>query len=99
MKTLVFEKEKDTVVIPFTKTETFLNEAILKLENKGYSLAKLQLVNFRKSGSTLICDLELKTDNIRKLDEIVIKGFEKFPIGFKKISNEIIKRKLLTKNM
>lgn len=93
LKTLVFEKEKDTVVIPFTKTETFLNEAILKLENKGYSLAKLQLVNFRKSGSNLICDLELKTDNIRKLDEIVIKGFEKFPIGFKKNIERNYKKK------
>ena len=81
------------MVIPFTKTETFLNEAILKLENKGYSLAKLQLVNFRKSGSTLICDLELKTDNIRKLDEIVIKGFEKFPIGFKKNIERNYKKK------
>lgn len=93
LKTLVFEKEKDTVVIPFTKTESFLNEAILKLENKGYSLAKLQLVNFRKSGSNLICDLELKTDNIRKLDEIVIKGFEKFPIGFKKNIERNYKKK------
>ena len=93
LRKLIFEKEKDTLLIPFIKTEFFLKESISKLEEKGYSLAKLQLVNFRKSGSNLICDLELKTDNIRKLDEIVIKGFEKFPIGFKKNIERNYKKK------
>jgi hypothetical protein len=93
LRKLIFEKEKDTLLIPFTKTELFLKESISKLEEKGYSLAKLQLINFRKSGSSLTCDLEIKTDQIRKLDEIVIKGFEKFPIGFKKNIERNFKKK------
>ncbi|MCZ8197378.1 MAG: hypothetical protein O9267_07210 [Flavobacterium sp.] len=93
LRKLIFEKEKDTIIIPFTKTELFLKESISKLEKKGYSLAKLQLVNFRKSDSNLICDLVTKTDKVRKLDEIVIKGFEKFPIGFKKNIERNYKKK------
>lgn len=99
MKKLVYKEEKDTIIVPFNKVDFFLNNAISKLEENGYSLAKLQLENFRKKDSLLICDLNIKKEIYRKLDEIVIKGFEKFPIGFKKSIERSYKKKPFTQEL
>jgi len=67
------KKTKDTLVLPYGETEPFLNQTLQKLERKGFSLAKLKLVNIQKHENTLYAELQFETDQQRQLNEIVIK--------------------------
>ncbi len=80
-----FENVKNGfVAIEFEKSEQFLKDGILKLENKGFSLAKLKLENFRMQNKILTADLKIDLGQKRQFSEIVIKGLEKFPEGVKR---------------
>ncbi|MFV8341160.1 hypothetical protein [Flavobacterium sp. XS2P39] len=79
-------KTKDTIIIRYEETEAFLNNALLKLEQQGYALAKLKLTNIQNRNQILYADLELTTDKKRKLNTIEIRYSEKdsktkFPKG------------------
>ena len=79
-----YNKKDDTITLAFNEVEQFLNETLSKLESKGYALAKLKLVDLKKQNNILTAKINLKLDSQRQLNGIVIKGYEKFPIGFKK---------------
>ena len=80
----ILDKNKDTLTMPFSETEAFLNATLNKLERKGYSLAKLRLVNLKNKNDILYADLEFKTEKRREVNDIVINGYDKFPEGHKK---------------
>lgn len=75
--------KSDTLKIPFKETESFLNKTINELETKGFSLAKIKLVNFRKIGNSLFAELKADVGFQRQLNDIVINGYDKFPEGHK----------------
>jgi len=75
----VLNLEKDTLKLLISETENFMNNTLLQLEKKGYSLAKLQLTNFKSKNNELYADLNLQAEKIRTLDDIVINGYDKFP--------------------
>ncbi|WP_290841596.1 BamA/TamA family outer membrane protein, partial [Flavobacterium sp.] len=93
LKALVFPDEKDTISIAVSETETYLNNALQSLEKKGYSLAKMQLVNIRKNGNSLVADLNIDTGKPRVLNDIVLNGYDKFPEGHKKNIRRLYKNK------
>lgn len=80
----ILDQNKDTLTMPFSETEAFLNATLNKLERKGYSLAKLRLVNLKNKNDILYADLESKTEKLREVNDIVINGYDKFPEGHKK---------------
>lgn len=80
----ILDKNKDTLTMPFSETEAFLNATLNKLERKGYSLAKLRLVNLKNKNDILYADLDFKTEKLREVNDIVINGYDKFPEGHKK---------------
>lgn len=80
----VLNNETDTLRLAFQETEAFLNKTLNSLESKGYSLAKLQLVNLRKDKNILLADLKFETEKLREVNDIVINGYAKFPEGHKK---------------
>ncbi|RYZ86144.1 MAG: hypothetical protein EOP06_15045, partial [Proteobacteria bacterium] len=94
LKNLAFPNQADTISLPFTQTETYLNNALQTLEKKGYSLAKLQLVNFRKRGDAMIADLNIETGKPRVVNDIVFNGYDKFPEGHKKNIRRLYKNKV-----
>ena len=55
--------KSDSLKIALSETENFMNTALLLLEKKGYSLARLQLVNFKKENNKLSADLSLAAEN------------------------------------
>ncbi|MGH2665003.1 hypothetical protein [Flavobacterium sp.] len=71
--------KKDTLKLPISKTENFMNSTLMQLEKKGYSLAKLQLINFKNTNGNLFADLNLQVEKIRTLDGIIVNGYQKFP--------------------
>ncbi len=73
---LSLNKTKDSISIPYNEIESFLNQTLIKLEQKGFALAKLKLANIQKKKETLYADLQFKTGQQRQLNSIVVKFAE-----------------------
>ena len=86
------DKTKDSIVLPYGEIETFLNQTLQKLEQKGFALAKLKLTSIQKKNNILYADLHLESDQQRKLNSIVVQFAESrkknsFPKGHLKQIN------------
>jgi len=86
------DKNKDTLSIPYSETETFLNTTLQKLEQNGFAFAKLKLINIKRKNSSLYADLQFESGIQRQLNEIVVKFDESnkknsFPEGHLKQMN------------
>lgn len=90
--------EKDTLLLSINQTESFLQQKLAELELKGFSLATLKLVDFKKANNQLFATLKIDTKKKRSLDEIVINGYDKFPTGHKKNMQRLYRRKTFNKN-
>lgn len=77
-------EEKDTLKMRLSETEKFMSTTLQKLERKGYSLAKLQLINLKREKDFLEADLLFDNEKLRVVNDIVINGYDKFPEGHKK---------------
>ncbi len=84
INTPIYTIKNDTVVVPFKESENFLLTTLKQAESKGYSMAKLKLVNISKRKKHLIADLTIELDQKRFVNGIVINGYDKFPEGFKR---------------
>jgi len=82
LKTLIVLKS-DTIKLAFKEAESFLNKIVNDLENKGFSLAKIKLINFRKIENSLFAELKADIGFQRQVNDIVINGYDKFPEGYK----------------
>ncbi len=89
----LFNIESDTLILPYESAESFLNETLSKLENSGYAMSKVQLVNLERKNSSLIATLDIQLGNKRKLNAIVINGYPKFPDSHKRNLNRLYKNK------
>lgn len=93
------ELAEDYFLIPFNQTETFLGELNNQISSQGKPFSQLSLSHIRRSeGHTLEADLVLSDTRIRKLDSIVIKGYEKFPTAFLKNHARIKSGQVFDKN-
>ncbi|MES2545134.1 MAG: hypothetical protein V4548_09635 [Bacteroidota bacterium] len=93
-KLSIIDSEKDTIKMLFSEAEGFLKQTLTQLENKGYSLTKLKLIDFTKKNNSLFATLFIDTGQIRQLNDIVIKGYDKFPEGHKKSIKRLYKNKI-----
>ena len=75
---------KDTITLPLGNVESFMNTNMALLEQKGYSISTLQLINHKKAGSYLTATLSLTIEKQRTLDDIVLEGYPKFPEGIRR---------------
>jgi len=65
------DKKKDTLILPYSETESFLNNTLQKLEQKGFAFAKLKLVNIKRKNNTLHAELQFESGQKRQLNAIV----------------------------
>lgn len=79
-----YNVKNDTLVLPYEEIETFLNATLKKLETNGFSMAKVKLINIQKSKDFLQTELSITTEIKRQVNDIVINGYDKFPVGHKK---------------
>ena len=91
------DKNKDTLSIPYTETESFLNTTLQKLEQNGFAFAKLKLVNIKRKNSSLYAVLQFESGQQRQLNEIIVKFDESnkknsFPEGHLKQMNRKYKK-------
>lgn len=101
---IVTDETKDTITIPYEETEAFLKNTLQKLEQKGFALAKLKLINIQNKNQTLYADLEFTTGKKRKLNAIEIKYLEKnnkksFPKGYITQINHKYQNKTFNQNI
>jgi hypothetical protein len=97
-KNLAFPEQKsDTITLPFPDTEDFMNNALGVLENKGYSLAKLQLTDLRRTGQDMTATLLIEPGEQRQVADIIINGYDKFPEGHKKQIRRMYRNKTFNK--
>jgi len=85
--------KRDTIKVKISETESYLNALLNDFESKGYSLAKIKLINFQSKNKSLYAELFLDQGNLRILNNIVIKGYDKFPESHKKEILRIFKNK------
>jgi hypothetical protein len=79
-----FESKNDSIKLKFSEIEFFLKSNLQKLEKQGFGLSKLQLINIQKRKDFLIADLQTVINKKRTINDFVIKGYDKFPTGYKK---------------
>ena len=92
-KTIYSIQKNNKIEVPYAELDFFLNESIKKLERAGYALAKLKLTNIERKNDNLYVDLQLETEQKRKLNAIIIQYPEngqgnKFPKGHLKQINK-----------
>lgn len=80
----LLEIESDKQLL-LSDVENYLNNKLHLLEKKGYALAKLKLINFKSDNASLMANLEVELNLMRKINKIVIAGYSDFPKGVKKL--------------
>jgi hypothetical protein len=80
----LFDSKKDTIRLKYNAIEGFLESNLQKLERQGFGLSKLQLANIQKKKDFLMADLQIVSTQKRSFNDFVIKGYDKFPVGYKK---------------
>lgn len=91
---LIFSSEKDTVIIKTGEVENYLNLILNRFEKNGFALVKLKLKNIRQRKNTIYTELEIINEKSRRLDEIVINGYDKFPKSHTKNLTRLYRNKI-----
>ena len=99
------DTKKDILVLPYKEIDSFLKQAVQKLEQNGFALAKLKLINIKRVDTEIYADLKLESDEKRTLNSITINYTEnnrsnKFPSGHlaqinRKYKNSIFNQKIV----
>lgn len=92
------EFETDTIILPMNNIESFLKSKLSELELKGFSLATLRLIDFKKKNNQLFATLKVDANKKRVLNDIVINGYENFPAGHKKNIQRRYRKQTFNKN-
>lgn len=97
-KTLLNLK-KDTISIPIQETQSWIQHNLNTLEQKGFSLAKIQLTNQNIINNHLTSDLIIKLNSKRTFDELIILGYNNFPKNIKTNFNKKLKNKTFNQDL
>ncbi|PZX92546.1 hypothetical protein DOS84_15640 [Flavobacterium aquariorum] len=64
---------QDSIILPYSQTESFLKHTTQNLEQNGYAFTKVKLINIQKKKQNLYADLSITTGNRRTINTIEIK--------------------------
>ncbi len=96
----IYSLKNDSLVLPFAESELFLSTTVAFLENKGFAQAKVQLQQLTVAKNTINANLFVDVGNKRSINDLVIVGYDKFPLGFKKnITRRFKEKKFSTENV
>lgn len=76
------ELNSDSFSIPISEVENTLLKLNSLQTEKGDAFAKIYLSEFKKNGNKLSAQLISEATKIRKIDSIIIIGYEKFPLSY-----------------
>ncbi len=93
-----FRKETDTsFVIKLNMVEKVLQELNSNLAEKGKPFNSLQLENLQSKDSLLTANLTINQTKLRQIDNIIVKGYKKFPKSFLRHYLRIRKKEVFSK--
>ena len=76
-------QKKNTYELPYLYIENFLTQLSKDFYQRGDPFAQVKMINLSQDGDILRADLEvIRSEKPRTIDEIYVKGYEKFPQGF-----------------
>ena len=76
---------KKTLILPIEKVENFFKKLNEFLSNKGFPFNSAKLTNIeRLENDNLMAEIEINFEKERKIDKIVVKGYENFPESYLK---------------
>nr|WP_294789216.1 hypothetical protein [uncultured Flavobacterium sp.] len=99
---------KDSIFIPYSELEHFLNQEISSKEKAGFAFTKIKLKNITKRNSIVYADLNLESEEKRILNSIILNytntdSKEYFPKGaLKQLNKKYLNRTFnqeMTKNI
>ena len=70
------------IKIPVNQLEEILNDISTFQELKGNAFSKIKLKKLRIDKKTLYAEIDLTTSKKRKIDKIILKGYDNFPESF-----------------
>ncbi|MFN3968615.1 hypothetical protein [Flavobacterium sp.] len=91
---VTYRLKNDTLTLSFEEIDVFLNNTLMKLENDGFSMAKVQLNNIQNKNNIITADLFITKETKRQLNSIVINGYDKFPVSHKKNITRLYRNKI-----
>jgi len=78
------DPRKEELIIKISVLEKTLNLLSANFEAKGNSFTKLVLENSRIKNDTLISQLKINQSKQRKINKVIVRGYDKFPKSFLK---------------
>lgn len=90
----LYDIKNDSLRLPFSESEAFLNSTLKKLEAKGYAMAKVKLINIKNKKGFITAELIVTSNKKRQLNDLVINGYDKFPEGYKKNLKRLYKKRI-----
>ncbi|HET8808647.1 MAG TPA: hypothetical protein VFM65_00090, partial [Flavobacteriaceae bacterium] len=83
LKNLTIKLRPNYFVVPFGNVEDVLIFLNQQIANRGQPFSYLQLEAIQKGKKdTLTAHLKSVSSKTRKIDEIIVKGYEKFPVSY-----------------
>ncbi len=73
---------EDYFEIPFEKVNATMEYLLQSLEKQGNTFSKLQLKNIQFEEALAFADLDIQQTNPRKIDKVLVKGYDKFPKNY-----------------
>tara|TARA_R110002033_G_scaffold20329_4_gene51576 strand:- start:10382 stop:12070 length:1689 start_codon:yes stop_codon:yes gene_type:complete len=78
-------KGEDYIDLEITELESYLDNLNAKVAELGDPFSTLQLINLSKlKPNLIIADLKIVSNQKRRIDNIIIKGYDKFPTSYVK---------------
>ena len=66
------KNQNDSIILPYTEIENYLNAKIIQAEKGGFPLSKIKLENMRRKNLIIYADLNFKSEKKRNLNSIIL---------------------------
>ncbi|NNL82863.1 MAG: hypothetical protein HKP28_05700 [Winogradskyella sp.] len=76
------EVSANTYEVKISEVERLLNRLNIILTESGDPFTSVQLINITVNNNQLIADLVVRSNQLRYIDKVIIKGYEAFPKSF-----------------
>lgn len=76
------KSKKRSLTLKLNEFTPWINSLKQSFDKKGENFSEIQLTNQTSQNDTLICNLKIRRSKKRKIDKIVIKGYNRFPKSF-----------------
>ena len=84
------EKLDNSLKLQFNELDDFMNNLLVFYEEKGYSFIKAKLTDNKIKNENLYSKLDISKNSSRRIDKIIIEGYNKFPNSY--IKNYYLER-------